>query len=195
MKTIEWHQMAEIMREFPHNNFVVFTHVNRKRFWEPDYLIRKWLARVPRYRRRGITIDTTFSHCGTAWYDEEEDVINYWHQTYPYFTKEPLRPRAYNVIYMVDNEETVKYARLVCEKLYKKKKGYAIGTLITFAFTLWFTWLSNPINAGKVCSQAVAYSYPTISPGNPIDSDPQKVEYNFRDRIPEQFRFVVDRRN
>ena len=182
-------EFLEYVKANPKSNFVVFTHVNETRFWHPDFLIRKFLARVPRYKKRGVTLDTTFSHCGTVWW--EDNVPAYYHQTYPTFTKGTFYGRPYFVAYEVKDRDKVELARTLCKELYDKKKPYALSTLVTFAFTLWFTWISNPIKAGKVCSQAVAYTYPGIVKGESRDADPQHAEFAFRDKLPSLKRFEI----
>ena len=168
-------QMREIIQDHPVSNFIVFTHVDAKSPWHPDYLIRKALS--IRYMHRGVTIHTTFSHCGSVWYDRVEDEIGYWHQTFPFFAKDVFSFRAYNVIYKIDDPEAVKFARGKCKNLYESKKPYGVGKLVAYIVTLWFTWLKNPIKAGKVCSEAVAASYPSLISTNPADTDPQLASF------------------
>ncbi len=114
-----------------------------------------------------------FSHCGTVWYDTKDKESYYWHQTYPFFAKDHFNFRKYNIIYQVDDPSTIRFARAKCKSLYEKKKPYGVGRLVAFAFTLWFSWLDNPIRAGKVCSQAVAVSYPSLIKTDPYETDPQ----------------------
>lgn len=185
-------QAREYMLSRPDSNFVAFTHMNKS--WPaPDFLIRKYVSMVPRYKNNGVTTDNTFSHTGTIWVENGE--LTYYHQTWPVFKKEKWNFRRYNIILEVTDSQIVSKARHKCEEMYYKKRGYGIGQLLAFAFTIWFTWFSNPITAGKVCSEAVAVSYPDyiLKKGiSAYDVDPQ---YAF-DRLKEQglLRLKVDRR-
>lgn len=160
-------EIQEYIKSKPDSNFVVFTHVDGNRPWQTDYLIRRILS-----RRYDLPIEECFSHTGTVWYDVEKDENFYWHQTFPVFTKDKFNTRPYNVIYEVEDPNVVKFARIKCKNLYEAERGYAVGTLINYAFTIWFDWLSNVVTAGKVCSEAVAASYPTLIEGNKSDIDP-----------------------
>lgn len=181
--------MMEIIEANPASNFIIFTHVNAKAFWHPDLLIRKALAL--RYRQKGVTLDTAFSHCGTVWHDKFEEETYYWHQTFPFFAKDAFGFRAYNVIYRVDNPSVVLYARNRCEVLYDKKKPYGVGKLLAYIVTLWFTWFSNPIKAGKVCSEAVAHCYPHLITTKPVDTDPIRASFEL-DKA-KLIKYVIDR--
>ena len=171
----------EYMLSKPRSNFVVFTHQDGGRF-SADYLIRKFIAQAPKYRKRNLNIDRTFSHTGSVWV--EDGKLVYYHQTYPRFKKDDWSFRRFNVIFEVDNEERVNYARWKCRDLYKNRNRYSIFGLFAFAFTIWFPWLRNPIKAGKVCSGAVAASYPDIVTGKPYhDVDPQYAHDKFLKKL------------
>ena len=174
-------RIEEYMLSKPRSNFVVFTHQDGGRF-SADYLIRKFITQIPKYRKRNLNIDRTFSHTGSVWV--EDGKLVYYHQTYPRFKKEDWSFRHFNVIFEVDNEEHVNYARWKCRDLYKKRNRYSIFGLFAFAFTIWFPWLRNPIKAGKVCSGAVAASYPNIVTGKPYhDVDPQYAHDKFLEKL------------
>lgn len=181
--------MMEIIEANPASNFIVFTHVNAKSPWSPDYLIRKALAL--RYLHRGVTVYNAFSHCGTVWHDKVEEETYYWHQTFPFFAKDVFSFRAYNVIYRVNDPSIVMYARNRCEALYEKKKPYGIGKLLAYIVTLWFTWISNPIKAGKVCSEAVAHCYPHLITTKPVDTDPMRASFQLDEAV--LTKYIVDR--
>ena len=171
----------EYMLSKPRSNFVVFTHQDGGRF-SADYLIRKFITQIPKYRKRNLSVDRTFSHTGSVWV--EDGKLVYYHQTYPRFKKDDWSFRRFNVIFEVDNEEHVNYARWKCRDLYKKGNRYSVFGLIAFIFTIWFPWLRNPIKAGKVCSGAVAASYPDIVTGKPYhDVDPQYAHDKFLEKL------------
>lgn len=169
--------LREHMLSKPDSNFVAFTH-NYGKWFTPDYIIRKFMVRVPKYRRRGLKIDETFSHTGNIW--AEEGKLWYWHQTWPRFKKEEWSFRPYTVIFEVDDPKKVKFARKKSRELHEKGRGYSILGLITFAFTIWAPWIRNPVKVGKVCSGAVAAMYPDIVTGKPYhDIDPQYAHDKF----------------
>ena len=182
MQTTTDYEFREYIGNNPKSNFVMFTHMDRRKAWQPDFLIRKFLGLKYKVPSR-----ETFSHCGTLWLDECDNRIYYWHQTYPYFRKDKFSTRRYNVIFEIPNEYAVEYARDFCRFEHENKRGYGIATLISFAFTLWFTWFSNPITAGKVCSSSVAASYPLYIRGNPHDVDPHMAYMELEKRGFKQF--------
>lgn len=140
--------MRDYMLSRPDSVFAMFTHMDGNRL-SPDYLIRVGLSKV-----YGVPIDNTFSHTGIVWAEDGE--LWYWHQTWPHFKRDRFRFRRYNVIIEVDDYEHVQVARSHANKLLDKKSGYGIGTLLNFAFSIWFSWMGNAIRVGKVCSGAVA---------------------------------------
>lgn len=172
MKNNSSQKAYEYMEAHPDWVFIPFTHMDKRRFWQPDYLIRKFIARVPRYRRAGVNVHNTFSHVGMVF--SGQDRLRYLHQTYPVFRDDDWSFRAYNLIFVVKDPSTVEEARRRAENLLASRKGYGIGKLLSFAFSIWFTWLRNPIVAGKVCSGAVAHCFPVWVPESEVnDIDPQ----------------------
>lgn len=154
-------------RNNPDYNYVMFTHVYGS-WYTPDHLIRKGLA-----MKYDVDVNETFSHTGSVWYDEENNWPGYWHQTYPIFKRERWKTRDYSIAVEITDPEVVEFARECCTQLYERKSGYAIGQLLSFAFTLWFSWFNNPIKVGQVCSESVARSYPSIITREPDNADPQ----------------------
>jgi len=182
-------QMREIIQDHPASNFIVFTHVDARSPWHPDYLIRKALS--IRYMHRGVTLHTAFSHCGSVWYDKYDEEINYWHLTFPTFIKEPFKFRSYNVFYKVDDPSTVYGARDHCVRLKQKKKGYGVARLVFYLFTFWHTWFKNPIEVGQVCMEPVIDGYPRYIKQGKGNADPQSVSLEL-DKAG-LIKYVVDR--
>lgn len=166
MKNIKERDFRELCRDNSDKNYVVFTHTNR-RFPHPDYLIRRGLS-----LRYGIPVEESFSHTGSVWWEDGRPV--YYHQTFPVFSKDNWGARHYSIAVEISDPDVVEYSRKVAKKLYKDKRGYGVGQLISFFFTLWFTWLNNPIKAGKVCSEAVAVCYPQYITTDKNNTDPQQ---------------------
>lgn len=189
MKLKSSKEAREYMLSKPNSNFVVFTHQNR-RWPRMDYLIRRAVYYVPRY---DAEFDQIPSHCGSVWVKDGE--LMYYHQTWPIFKKDRWGFRQYNVICEIACKRRVKYARAKCREMLKKKRGYGVGQLLSFLATIWFTWFSNPITAGKVCSEAVAVSYPkaVLSEGvNQNDVDPYYAMIRIKEKCFKSF--IVDRR-
>lgn len=138
-------------------------------WYTPDFLIRRGLS-----WKHNVPVNETFSHTGTVWYDEEENKPMYWHQTYPIFKRERWKTRQYSIAVEISDPTAVSIARTVCKDLNDRKSGYGIGQLIAFVFTLWFSWFNNPITVGKVCSEAVAVSYPSMITTNKDNTDPEQ---------------------
>ena len=161
-------QARDYMMSRPDSNFVAFTHQGRK--WpRADYLIRKALSL--RYR---VPTDSTFSHTGSIWVYNGE--LTYFHQTWPRFKKEKWSFRRYNVIFEVEDPNVVFHARNKCYEMHAIRRGYGIGKLLNFAVSMWIPGVGNTLTAGKVCSEAVAVSYPGIILGQGLgqhDIDPQ----------------------
>jgi len=161
-------QAYEYMMSRPDSNFIAFTHQDH-RWPRADYLIRRALSL--RYR---VAVDSTFSHTGSVWAHNGE--LTYWHQTWPRFKKEKWSFRRYNVIVEVDDPNVVFHARNKCYEMHATRRGYGIGKLLNFAFSMWIPGIGNTLTAGKVCSEAVAVSYPGIILGQgkgQHDIDPQ----------------------
>lgn len=188
LKTKE--QAINYMLSKPDSNFVVFTHQDRR--WPAlSYLIRKAIYLTPRYSARLSEIP---SHTGSVWVENGE--LQFYHSTWPVFKREPFKFRKYNVVCEIACKKRVKFARNKCREMLKKRRGYGVGQLINFAVTIWFTWFSNAVTAGKVCSEAVAVSYPKAVLGGVItdanDIDPYYAMLRIQDSAFKSF--TVDRR-
>lgn len=148
----------------PDKVFVVFTHSDKMPL-SPDWLIRlgmKW--------RYGGKVSEMFSHCGTVWGEGRKAM--YYHQTYPRFKREEFGTRPYTIALEISDTDAVAFAKQKCREMNNDRRGYGVGQLLTFAFTLWFKWFNNPITKGKVCSEAVAVSYPQWIVTNKDNTDP-----------------------
>ena len=188
MQEMTTQQMTEYMLSRPESNFVAFTHSNR-RWPRADYLIRRALA--IRYR---VPTDRSFSHTGSVW--AVNGVLTYFHQTWPRFKREEWGFRAFNVIVEVDDPAVVLHAREKCYEMNYLRRGYGIGKLLNFAFSMWIPGIGNTLTAGKVCSEAVAVSYPGIILGQGLgqhDIDPQFAHNALRNAGLKTI--IVDRRN
>ena len=183
--------MARYMLDRPASVFPVFTHVDGQ-WWSADGLIRRALA-----IRYGQQMDVMPSHCGSIWAEDGE--LWYWHQTWPVFSRDRWRPRRYNRLFEVAAPAMVYQARDVCRREYLAGRGYGIGKLLNFGYTLWSYATGNVIRVGEVCSTSMALQYPgiVIDAGRPVvlehhDFDPWKVVK--RMRYAGLREFIVDRR-
>ena len=153
-KEVAIEKFTSYMKSKPESVFAVFTHVDGKHL-STDYMIRLALA-----LRYGKPLQEMPSHCGVIWVEDGE--LWYWHQTWPVFRKEKWRYRAYNHFIEIDTPDVVQYAKETAREMESSAVGYAIGTLINFAWTLWCRMKRNTVLIGEVCSSALALILPSL---------------------------------
>ncbi|MEX0662119.1 MAG: hypothetical protein WEA58_03970 [Balneolaceae bacterium] len=164
----------------PERMFVMFTHSKGKLF-TPDWLIR--LAMKWRY---GGKISEMFSHCGMVFNEGRKAM--FYHQTYPTFKRKEWGTRPYSIGLEITDPEAVAFAKEKCIELNEARRGYGVGQLLTFVFTIWFKWMNNPITKGKVCSEAVAACFPQWITTDKDNTDPYQAYIQLKPHAEKEYR-------